>query len=53
MPDTNDLIDRAVANADEHAIKFCEACIREWLLNPDGAYLDACAHALTVLTPAR
>jgi hypothetical protein len=36
-----DLIDRAVNNGDEHAIKFTEACLREYALNPKPAYLLA------------
>jgi hypothetical protein len=44
-PDANeskeDLIDRAVKNGDEHAIKFTEACLREYALNPKPVYLLA------------
>jgi hypothetical protein len=47
----DDLIDRAVANADEHAIKFTEACVHEYALNPKPVYLAAAAHALEVLPP--
>ena len=36
-----DLIDRALATGDEHAIKFTEACRREHALNPKGIYLAA------------
>ena len=36
-----DLIDRAVKNGDEHAIKFTEACLREYALNPKPIYLLA------------
>ena len=36
-----DLIDRAVKNGDEHAIKFTEACLREYALNPKPVYLLA------------
>jgi Questin oxidase-like len=36
-----DLIDRAVKNSDEHAIKFTEACLREYALNPKSVYLLA------------
>ena len=35
------LIDRAVHNGDEHAIKFTEACLREYALNPKPVYLLA------------
>ena len=41
-----ELIDRAIANADEHAIKFTEACIHEYALNPKPVYLAAAAHAI-------
>jgi hypothetical protein len=47
----DDLIDGAVANADEHAIKFTEACVGEYALNPKPVYLAAAAHALEVLPP--
>lgn len=40
-----DLIDRAVATGDEHAIKFTEACLREYALNPKPVYLLAARHA--------
>jgi hypothetical protein len=43
------LIDRAIANGDEHAIKFTEACLREYDLNPSPAYLAAAHHAIGVL----
>ena len=43
------LIDMAVANGDEHAIKFTEACLREFELNPSPAYLAAARHALGIL----
>jgi hypothetical protein len=43
--DTDDLIDRAVATGDEHAIKFAEACLREHALNPRPVYLAAARHA--------
>jgi hypothetical protein len=38
-PSADDLIDRAVFSGDEHAIKFTEACLREYALNPDPAFL--------------
>ena len=37
----DDLIDRAVYARDEHAIKFTEACLREYQLNPKQTYLQA------------
>jgi questin oxidase-like protein len=41
-----DLIDRAVALREEHAIKFTEACLREYALNPKPIYLQAAHDAL-------
>jgi hypothetical protein len=46
---SDDLIDRAVATGDEHAIKFTEACLREHALNPKPVYLAAARHASGVL----
>lgn len=43
--DVEDLIDRAVATGDEHAIKFTEACLREHAMNPDPMYLRAASDA--------
>lgn len=43
------LIDAAVATADEHAIKFTEACLREYALNPNSVYLAAARHAIGIL----
>jgi hypothetical protein len=43
------LVDLALANGDEHAIKFTEACLREFDLNPSSAYLAAARHVLGVL----
>ncbi len=40
-PAKEDLIDRAVASDDEHAIKFTEACLREYATNPKPVYLQA------------
>ena len=45
----DDLIDRAIATRDEHAIKFTEACRREHALNPKPAYLAAARDAVTRL----
>lgn len=39
LPAAEDLIDRAVFSGDEHAIKFTEACLREYALNPDPAFV--------------
>lgn len=39
----------AIANGDEHATKFTEACLRECDLNPSPAYPAAARHAIGVL----
>jgi len=44
-----ELIDMAVTNGDEHAIKFTEACLREHELNPKPEYLAAARHAMEAL----
>lgn len=36
-----DLPDRAIASGDEHAIKFTEACLREYAISGDGVFLVA------------
>lgn len=41
----DELIDRAIATRDEHAIKFTEACLREHALNPKPVYLLAAERA--------
>lgn len=38
LPSADELIDRAVASGDEHAIKFTEACLRENALSPNAAF---------------
>jgi hypothetical protein len=43
------LIDQAVANGDEHVIKFAEACLRRRALAPSPVYLAAANHALDVM----
>ena len=40
-PGRDDLIDRAIHAAGPHAIKFTEACLREYDLNPNPIYLHA------------
>lgn len=40
------LIDRSVELNEEHAIKFTEACLREYSLNPKGIYLQAADDSL-------
>ncbi len=44
--DAETLIDRALANGDEHVIKFTEACLRRDALVPSPAYRAAVDHAL-------
>jgi hypothetical protein len=44
-----DLVDRAIATGDEHAIKFTECCLREYALNPRPVYLHAAHDAVTRL----
>jgi hypothetical protein len=45
-----DLVDRAIATRDEHAIKFTEACRREHALNPKPVFLAAARDAVTRLS---
>jgi hypothetical protein len=51
--DRDELVDRAVATGDEHAIKFTEACLREHALNPKPVYLEAARDAVTRLRSPR
>ncbi len=44
-----DLVELAIANGDEHAIKLTGACLGEHALNPVPAYPAAVRHALDVL----
>lgn len=44
--DAADLIDQAVAARDEHAIKFTEACLREYAISQDGAFIVAARDAV-------
>jgi hypothetical protein len=46
----DELIDRAIACGDEHAIKFTEVCLREHALNPDPAFPVAADHAIRMLS---
>jgi len=48
-----ELVDRAVAHGDEHAIKLAEACLTRNALAPDPAYLAAAESALRLLPAAR
>jgi Questin oxidase-like len=45
------LIDRAVANGDEHVIKFTEACLSRYALAPSAAYLAAAHHVTGIVRP--
>jgi hypothetical protein len=48
-PDAATLVERAVRNGDEHAIKLTETCLREDALLPNPIYRRAAADALTRL----
>jgi hypothetical protein len=52
-PSREALVAAAVANGDDHAIKFVEACLREHAEQSDPIFLSAAAHALAALPPAR
>ncbi|MEP6995827.1 MAG: questin oxidase family protein, partial [Acidobacteriota bacterium] len=41
LPTRDELADRAIASGDEHAIKFTEACFREYARNPKPVYVLA------------
>jgi hypothetical protein len=45
VEDTDALIDRAVASGGAHTIKFTEACLREYALNPKPVYFVAARDA--------
>jgi Questin oxidase-like len=47
--DADSLIDRAIANGDEHVIKFTEACLSRHALDPSPAYLAAAAHVTAII----
>jgi questin oxidase-like protein len=47
--DGDGLIERALANGDEHVIKFTEACLSRHMLAPSPAYPAAAAHACGVI----
>ena len=47
--DAATLVERAVLNGDEHAIKLAEACLREDKLNPRPVYRLAAQDALSRL----
>jgi hypothetical protein len=43
------LVDRAVANGDEHVVKFTEACVARHKIAPSPAYPAAIRHALGIV----
>jgi hypothetical protein len=47
--DAGTLIDRALANGDEHVIKFTEACQRRDAALPSPAYCAAANHAISII----
>ena len=47
------LVDLAVAHGDDHVIKLCEACLREYALQPDPVFLHVARHIHRALPPAR
>jgi hypothetical protein len=49
VPSPADLVDRAVGNGDEHAIKFTEACLREHAILPRPVFFQAARDATSRL----
>ena len=47
--DPDSLIEQALANGDEHVIKFTEACLARHALAPSPAYPAAVAQVLTLI----
>ena len=47
----DELVDRAVAAGGAHSIKFTEACLREYALNPKPVYLLAARDAAERVGP--
>jgi hypothetical protein len=45
-PSSRELVARAVEHRDPHALKFTDACVGEYALNPDPRYLHAADHVL-------
>jgi hypothetical protein len=50
--DTHELVDRAIAHGDEHAIKLAEACLAANARRPSPAFGRALGRALVLLPPA-
>ena len=44
-----DLIDRAIENGDEHVIKFTEACLSRYAVDPSPAYFAAAKHVAGII----
>jgi hypothetical protein len=51
--DADELVEAALANGDEHVIKFTEACLCRDRAAASPAYLAAAAHAIAMLQPRR
>ena len=51
IEDREEIIDRAVAASGAHSIKFTEACLREYVLNPNPVYLAAALDATERVGP--
>jgi hypothetical protein len=49
--DIETLVDRAIAARGAHSIKFTEACLREYALNPQTVYLAAAHDVATRVGP--
>lgn len=47
--DEASLINHAIANSDEHVIKFTEACLSRYAVDPSPAYLAAAAHVTGII----
>jgi Questin oxidase-like len=50
VSDEDELVERAIACGDEHAIKFTEVCLREHAFNPAPAFFAAADHAIQMLS---
>jgi hypothetical protein len=51
--DWDGIVDQAVGTGDEHAIKFAEACLREYELNPSAVFPAAAKDAASLLGRTR
>lgn len=50
-PAPAEILARAAAHRDTHAVKFAEACVREHAIRPDPVYLLAAEHVRATLPP--